>query len=174
MSVQLTRRFLGRTTRLGRITGLVGVFLLATTLPVSAQDEAAGAVREVVMRVFDGMHEADSAKVRSAFAEGARFALLSDRDSTSAIRYEPIDSWLAALARSGGRWDERVHDVDIRVDDTIASVWTPYTFLLDGQVRHCGVNSIELLRTPAGWKITQLSDTRRRDGCATPPERSSS
>ena len=34
-------------------------------------------------------------------------------------------------------------------------------FYLDGVPDHCGVNSIELLRDQGGWKITQLSDTRR-------------
>lgn len=43
----------------------------------------------------------------------------------------------------------------------MASAWVPYTFYLDGVITHCGVNSIELLRDQEGWKITQLSDTRR-------------
>jgi hypothetical protein len=38
----------------------------------------------------------------------------------------------------------------------------------DGVISHCGVNSIELLRDAEGWKVTQLSDTRRRDGCPDP------
>ena len=42
------------------------------------------------------------------------------------------------------------------------------TFYLDGAVRHCGINSIELLKSAEGWKITQLSDTRRRENCPDP------
>lgn len=81
------------------------------------------------------------------------------------MQYRTIDGWLSAVAGSEGRWQEQIYDVEIRVDGDIASAWTPYTFYLDGRIRHCGVNSIELLRPARGWKITQLSDTRRTEGC---------
>ncbi|MDA0327831.1 MAG: hypothetical protein O2958_02280 [Gemmatimonadetes bacterium] len=50
----------------------------------------------------------------------------------------------------------------------MASIWAPYTFYLNGAVRHCGINSIELLRDREGWKVTQLSDTRRTENCPDP------
>lgn len=145
---------------------VVAVLALGTAVaPLDAQTPEEAAVRAVLDRVFSGMAEADSARVRSAFAEGARFALLTSPEDGGTVRYSAVKSWLAAIAASANRWEERIHDVEIRVDDTVASAWTPYTFLLDGAVRHCGINSIELLRTADGWKITQLSDTRRTEGC---------
>jgi hypothetical protein len=51
----------------------------------------------------------------------------------------------------------------------MAVVWAPYTFYLDGQVRHCGVNQMDFLRTNDSWKITQLTDTRRMQGCRQVP-----
>ena len=79
-----------------------------------------------------------------------------------------MDGWLAALAGSQGRWEERIYDVEVRVDGRIASVWAPYTFYLDGRVLHCGIDSFELLRGAGGWKITQVADTRRTDACPDP------
>lgn len=149
------------------IAGALTLALLsAAAVPrLPAQTTGEDAVREVLDRVFSGMAEADSGKVRSAFADGARFAILSTEEGAEPVSYATVDRWLASIAGSENRWEERVYDVEIRVDDTMASAWTPYTFLLDGAVRHCGVNSIELLRTVEGWKITQLSDTRRTEGC---------
>lgn len=140
---------------------------LTVLAPVAscAQSSDEAAVRQVLDRVFEGMAEADSAKVSSAFADGARFALLASPEDGGSVRFASLDGWLAGVADSENRWEERIRDVEIQVDDTMASAWTPYTFLLDGTVQHCGVNSIELLRTPDGWKITQLSDTRRTEGC---------
>ncbi|MGH7636563.1 MAG: hypothetical protein ACREOK_02840, partial [Gemmatimonadaceae bacterium] len=69
------------------------------------------------------------------------------------------------------RWDEQIYDVQVRVDGNIAQVWAPYTFYLDKQVRHCGVNAIDLLRDGGGWKVTQIADTRRRDNCPDPLQR---
>lgn len=132
-----------------------------------ARDDAA-AVREVIDRVFMGMAQADSALVRSGFHDGARFAVLRSTDGASRVQYMPIDGWLSAIAGSGQRWVERIYDVAIQVDGDMASAWTPYTFYLDGKVRHCGINSIELLRSGSEWRITQLSDTRRAEDCPDP------
>ena len=50
----------------------------------------------------------------------------------------------------------------------MAQVWAPYTFYLDKKWRHCGVDAMELLKLNGAWKITQLSDTRRRENCRDP------
>ena len=57
------------------------------------------------------------------------------------------------------------------MDGGIAHVWAPYTFYLDRQVRHCGVNTIALLKDAEGWKVTQIADTRRRENCPDPLKR---
>ena len=76
--------------------------------------------------------------------------------------------WVGAIGESGGKWDEQVYDVDIQVDENVASAWVPYTFYLEGLISHCGVNSIELLLNGDNWEITQLSDTRRSKDCPDP------
>lgn len=123
------------------------------------------AVLSAVHQVFEGMGEADSAKVRARFHEGARFAGVAVRNGRREVTYQPVDGWIRAIAESDGRWRERIYDVTVHVDGDMASVWAPYTFYLDGQLRHCGVNSIELVRTDDGWQVTQITDTRRREGC---------
>jgi hypothetical protein len=134
---------------------------------VSGSPEAE--VATVVSRLFQGMRTADSATVRSTFAIGARFAEVDARATPTVIKYETPDGWLSGIAKSNKRWDERLYDVQWRADGNIAQVWAPYTFYLDGKVRHCGVDAIELLRDATGWKITQLSDTQRREGCREVP-----
>jgi len=160
--IDLETMSVGRRLETGRGPDGVAWSPLRPELPVAARQEA---VRAVIDRMFDGMREADSAKVRSVFVEGARFALVRERDGRETVEFAPVDGWIEAIARSERRWDERLYDVSIEVDGNMASAWTPYTFYLDGQVRHCGVDSIELLRTEGEWKITQLSDTQRTEGC---------
>jgi hypothetical protein len=147
--------------------------LLLVLLPGTSASQAAASpeeeVRGVVRRLFDGMRSADSAMVRSTFAPGVRFASVNVRKSPAAVEYEQPDGWLAAIARSGKRWDERVYEVRVQMDDGMAQVWAPYAFYVDGKLRHCGVDAMELLRDAGGWKITQLSDTRRQEGCREVP-----
>jgi hypothetical protein len=134
-----------------------------------ASDASEAEVRAVIDRLFEGMRTADSAMVRSALATGARFASVDGRATPAAIKYESPDGWIAAIASSGRRWDERVFETQIRVSRNIAQAWTPYSFYVDGKLRHCGVDAMELLRDASGWKITQLSDTQVRDGCREVP-----
>ena len=120
------------------------------------------------MQVFEGMHTANPEMVRAVFAPDARFAVISTRNGPAAISAQAVDGWIEAIGGSEGRWDEQVYDLDIDVDGDTASAWVPYTFYFDGAVRHCGINSIELLRDADGWQVTQLSDTRRTENCPDP------
>ena len=142
---------------------------LALSLPslASAQSDST-AVMSVVRQMFDGMRNADSASVRAVFVPGARFASVDTRTTPSSVRYDSVGGWITGIANSNKRWNEQIYDVQLRVDGDMAQVWTPYTFYLDGKWRHCGVNSMELLKVGGAWKLTQLSDTRRRENCRDP------
>ncbi len=145
---------------------LLGAALIALPGDVAGQDEAG--VLAAIEQVFDGMRNADPTSVRAVFAEDARFAVLDTRGGAATIRSQSVDGWIDAISTSEGRWDEQIYDVEIEVDGPMASAWTPYTFYLDGEISHCGINSIELLFDSEGWKVTQLSDTRQREGCPDP------
>ena len=145
--------------------------VLATVMiggaPAAAQmthDEHA--VHAAIDQIFEGMRTANPDLVRAVFAQDARFAMVGE--DAGGVSVQSVDGWLEAIGSSEGRWDERLYDVEVKVDGDMASAWTPYTFYLDGAVRHCGTNSIELLRDASGWKVTQISDTRRTEGCPDP------
>jgi hypothetical protein len=152
---------------------MLGAFMLTGALApqlASAQQPAESAeVMAVVHTLFEGMRQADTLKIRSVFAEGARFALLGGRAGAAAIQVMPMDSWIAGVGRSGGTWDERIYEPEVRVDETVASFWAPYSFYVSGRLRHCGTDSFELLKGPGGWKITQVSDTEKMTGCKEVP-----
>jgi hypothetical protein len=135
---------------------------------VAGAQKPEDAVIAVVQRMFDGMRTADSAMVRGVFAPGARFASVDARQTPPALRYDTPDAWIAAIATSNRAWDEQIYDVQARVDAGIAHVWAPYTFYLNKAVRHCGVNTIDLVKVGDEWKITQIADSRRRENCPDP------
>lgn len=66
----------------------------------------------------------------------------------------PIDGSLGAM-------EELVHDVEVRVDDDIAMIWAPYTFLMDGKLHHEGTNIVSLLKRDGVWKMSGVADTSR-------------
>ncbi len=146
---------------------LLVMLLMGATSPgrVEGQDEAGA--RAAIAQLFEGMRTANPDMVRQLFAADARFAILDD-DADPSIGVRSVEEWISSIGASEGRWNEQVYDLDVRVDGNMASIWAPYTFYLDGSVRHCGINSIELLHDADGWKVTQLSDTRRTENCPDP------
>ncbi len=167
-------RATGGTTRAGRIRATVtrgflaglAVSSLVGPVRVAAQDEATAYA--AVEQIFDGMRTADPALVRAVFADDARFAMIDTRDGPAKVRVQGVEGWIGAIGNSEGAWDEQVYDVEVLVDGAMASVWAPYTFYLNGSISHCGINSIEMLHDGNGWKITQISDTRRQGDCPDP------
>lgn len=144
------------------------VAAMAWGAPASGQahaDHDERDVRAAVEQIFEGMRTANADLVREVMAPAVRFVGVGD-DGT--VTVQPVDGWLSAIDTSEGRWDEQIYDVEARVDGNMASVWAPFTFYLDGAISHCGINSIELMRDATGWKITQIADTRRTEGCPDP------
>jgi hypothetical protein len=150
----------------GRIAVLAAGMLMLAPVGTQAQDEASALA--AVDRIFEGMRTANAAMVREVFAGEARFAMVDAQSGPATVRAQSVEGWLSAIADSNGRWDEQVYDVSARVDGSMASVWAPYTFYLDGEISHCGINSIEMLHDGTGWKVTQISDTRRQSDCPDP------
>jgi hypothetical protein len=68
-------------------------------------------------------------------------------------------------AKAGDVWHEKMIDPEVKIDGTIAQVWTYYTFHLNDTFSHCGTDAFMLVKVGGSWKITQLADTERKEGC---------
>ena len=144
--------------------------LIALTLSIAAHATAQEAARHaaesavvaVVVQLFDGMREGDSAMVRSTFAPDVRLVSTSSRDGQPALQSVEIDRFLEAIGTPHEEvWDERLWNVEVRIDANLATVWTEYAFYLDEELSHCGVDAFQLFKASDGWKIFQIADTRR-------------
>ncbi|CAG5008695.1 hypothetical protein DYBT9275_04338 [Dyadobacter sp. CECT 9275] len=124
-------------------------------------------VRSVVDRLFAAMQEGDSAKAHAVFSDHAQLTSLSyDKKDSLIISTHPVSGFIKAIGTPHQeKWIEKIYNVSISVDGPMATVWAPYKFYLDDRYLHCGVNAIQLLKTMAGWKITEITDTRRKENC---------
>lgn len=148
---------------------LIAVFALAALGPIDlhAQATAEDSVRAVVTGLFDAMRTRDSAAVRASFAPGARLQTAGARqDGTPVLREDSVNTFVRAVgAPSDVTWDEQLDAVHVRIDGPLAVVTADYTFFAGPRLSHCGIDAFQLFRGPEGWKIFQLTDTRRRTGC---------
>lgn len=144
----------------------------ALAAPGMAQELPPGEreVLRVVEQLFDGMRARDTTRMRAALHPEARMVSPAVRDSAVTVGVESPDAWLAQVARSTGPvLDERIRNPLVRVDGPLATVWVDYSLYLGDRFVHCGVDAFHLVRTPAGWRIIDLADTRRREGCPDGP-----
>ena len=134
--------------------------------PAYAADSAA--IRQVVTRLFDGMRTRDTAAMRTLFHEPVAMRSVSYRQGKAVVEADGLEDWFTGVASAPDTLllDERLGPPEIRVDGNLGSVWVYYEFYLNDRFSHCGVDSFQLGRTDAGWKIILLADSRRRTGCA--------
>ncbi|MEM9664289.1 MAG: nuclear transport factor 2 family protein [Bacteroidota bacterium] len=155
---------------------LAFALLLITPPGAQAQSTEASApeaaVRATIDLLFDAMRAGDSTQVRQAFhPEGLMRTAALGEDGVPVLSEMPVGAFAQAVGQPrDDRWDERLFDVEIRVDGPLATAWTPYAFYRGDQFSHCGVNAFQLIDTPAGWRITSIMDTRQREGCEIPEE----
>lgn len=154
------------------LTGAGHVALIGSVLggpaPALAQRDAE-AVMAPVQALFDAMRARDSAAARAVFHPEARLVGTFTREGQPVVQANAIDGFIQAIGRGHEEWNERIWDWEVRVADNLATVWTKYDFLLDGELSHCGVDAVQLVKTGEGWKIIQIADTRQREGCEGPP-----
>ena len=142
------------------------LLLLLAIFPASglyAQKEHK-AIKETINRFFEGMESGDTALLKSACTPAPIFQTYrKDRDGNWAVVTEDFQDFLAFVAKpTQDKYDEQIKFGAIHAEASLASVWTPYTFFINGKISHAGTNSFQLVKTPEGWKIQYIIDTRRR------------
>lgn len=148
------------------IPAALGALIVAAAAPSpvhaqSTEDE----VVAVVVKLFDAMRARDSAMARSVFHPDARLVSTGARDGRPVVDMNGIEGFIEAIGSGDEPWNEEIYDVEVRIDDGLASVWNGYDLFVGDRFSHCGVDAFHLARTADGWKIIQVADTRRQEGC---------
>ena len=136
---------------------------------IHAQDQAETEVQESIVRFFEGFHQQDSTVIKSVVADGIKLQTMGvDKEGNNRMRTDPFEGFLKSIASipDSIQFREELHAFKIQVDGPMAHAWTPYTFWVNGEISHCGVNSFQLFNDGTMWRIIYLVDTRRREGCA--------
>jgi hypothetical protein len=124
-------------------------------------------IQATINHLFLAMKTGDTALLRSCFADSAILqTIVESKTSEPMVRNENVEAFIRAIGSAApGSLDEQITFDVVKVDGSLGIVWTPYQFYFKGTFSHCGVNSFQLIRNTAGWKIQYIIDTRRRNGC---------
>ena len=90
-------------------------------------------------------------------------------------RARPDDGW-EVLARSNMEWvapnmatdqtfRERYWSPTVLIRGSMALVWAPYEFQIDGKTTHCGVDVFSFSKIDGNWKVSNSMWTVEPDAC---------
>jgi hypothetical protein len=138
----------------------------ASAAAVPSDSAARREVLEVLDRMARAMEARDTAALVGLFLPGARLVGMRPREGGPALQALTAAQFAEFMARDRrDTWIERMHDPEVRIDGTLATVWARYDFSFGDRLSHCGTDAFQLLRTDAGWRIASLADTYRTEGC---------
>lgn len=140
------------------------VFLLMLALysaNLSAQKEA---VQKTIETFFEGFHAKDTLKIKSTCSDAIILQSISENTKGKKLSNESAASFYKSMAAipADVQFEERILSYNIQVDGSMAHVWTPYEFYVNGKKSHGGVNAFTLYLDGTTWKIIHLIDTRRK------------
>ena len=139
---------------------------------VRIPDDAArrNEVLAVVQRFLDAMRAKDTAGMRAVFEPSARFVGMRRRATgDTTISNRSVSDFISQVAGDPRPWIERTWSPEVRIDHSLATVWAEFDFYTGSTFGSCGVDAVQLLRTPAGWRIVNIADSLRAAGCTVRP-----
>lgn len=146
---------------------ILGIFLIG--LSSFAQDAAEEAeAKKVVTDFFEAFHKQDSIALRNLAHPSIKMQSIgANREGKKEVSTVSYGDFLKSISSipATTKFEEQLHSFDITVNGPLAQVITPYSFLINDNLTHCGVNSFTLVKEDTQWKIVYLIDTRRKEGC---------
>ena len=143
------------------------LILLFLFIPIISygQDIQKEKLKTVVKTFFEGFHNKDSLLIASVIDRSFHVNSTSFKEDNGILRNMSRDNFIRTVISrpESPVWKEKLLSFNIKIDGPLANVWVDYEFWLDDKLSHCGVNSIHLVKKKSGWKIFNITDSRRID-----------
>ena len=139
------------------------LFVVLSLQSPLAYGQMEGSPAEVAEQLLEAITNRDTTLFRSVTVPGALIIGTRRMEGEPQHRIRSVDDNIRSLAGEGPAFLERMWEPEVRIDDTIATVWTRYDFYIDDAFSHCGTDAFHLVQTPEGWKITSVIYTTEPD-----------
>ena len=126
-------------------------------LPIVDEGPIFAAVNAFIAAIGD---DDKTALAEHMIPEGTIFVHNLMDPANPSLAIVPVSDHLENWALRDGDFEETMHGYDLTVSWTMAHAWGGYSFAVNGEVTHCGVNSLSLVQTDDGtWKVGNASFT---------------
>ena len=77
----------------------------------------------------------------------------------------PNSYWVDPARKDGHVLHEAYWSPTVLVRGSIAVVWAPYEFRIDGKTSHCGIDSFDFVKVDGRWLVANAMWTVEPDAC---------
>jgi hypothetical protein len=140
-------------------------------MPVAAQQERHSSPEAEVVAIVEGFHaalnHANSAAAQELFHPAARMSSTTPGMRGEGIAFGPISEVVnQSVVPPAGFYEMRLSKPTVLVSGSLAVVWSDFSYYQGGELRLCGTEAAQLIRSNSGWKITSLGHWAHQD-CVT-------
>jgi hypothetical protein len=146
---------------------LAALLLVGLAMPCAADDHAD--IVSAATSLTTAWRTADAALEDRVLHPDFRLTTLQDDPAGRRVNLDTREHLIAIMANiQPGAWDDRLSDIRVHIDSNgLATLWARYVFAIEGAPHHCGHVSMQLYKTPDGWKIISFADSHNNlDGRA--------
>ena len=142
------------------------IIFIGSCLFSFGQDTSPNQIRSIVVSLFEKMNDSDTIGISQLFTSDATLTSHYRKKGELEVQSKGgvINNWFQQIASSKrGDLEERIGDIDIKIDDYFAQAWVPYEFYYQGEYHHCGTNMFSFKQVGKAWKIYKIEDTRKKN-----------
>lgn len=139
--------------------------LLIPVESVHAQQNDTTAVLATLERFTGALRTKDTTGMKAELHDSARVTLLRPAPGGGVRVIALSGAGFIKAATQGAALDEPIRNARVTIDADLATVWAEYQVRIEGAVSHCGYDAFHLVKVSGAWKILNVSDTFRRQGC---------
>lgn len=140
---------------------IITILLFISTLNGFSQRKE---VENTINHFFKAFHAKDTLQLNNMCHEKLQLQSITESKSGNTLTFETKSEFYKALVAipNSVLFTEKIMDIQIQFDGSMAKVWVPYEFFLNKKRSHYGVNVFTLYQEKDTWKIIHLIDTRRK------------
>jgi len=154
----------------GMVLAALGTVAFAGSPAVFGPAGHSGGEESAVLAAMDRYLTAISANDLNAMAslqtpDGMTYRAHTAKDGSMEVVGRPNSYWVDPARNDDRAYRERYWAPTVLVRGSIAIVWAPYEFWIDGKTSHCGVDVFNFVKIGPEWRVANAMWTVEPDAC---------
>lgn len=142
------------------------LFLLISNLifPVSKNtDREKREILSTVNNFFKVIETRDLDLAKKIMIPGGNYFSIRGKGESQILRVQTYEQFIKSISEASQKFKEVIHNPRVLMHRDIAVVWAKYTFFINDELSHRGVDAFSLIKIERNWKIAGIVYTVEKD-----------